>query len=146
MNATLGNSPAAGMRASDADRDAVLSDLSEHFQAGRLTPEEFEDRAGRALAARTWGELTDLLRDLPGTRPGPQGPVGAASRAARPERPSGRGAPAPIAALAAIGIAVAVSVGVAHSSWGWLWVVLGLLIVRRLIRHAGPRGCCGPRD
>jgi len=27
----------AAMRASDADRDAVVSDLSEHFQAGRLT-------------------------------------------------------------------------------------------------------------
>lgn len=137
MNAALGSSPAAEMRASDADRDAVLSDLSEHFQAGRLTLEEFEDRAGRVLAARTWGELKDLLRDLPGTLPGPQVQVAAAYSAAWPERPSGRRAPAPIAVLAAIGIAVAVSVGIGHSSWGFLWVVLGLLIVRRLVRHAG---------
>ena len=70
MNATMGNYPAAEMRASDADRDAVLSELSEHFQAGRLTNTEFDDRAGQALAARTWGELRDLLRDLPGARPG----------------------------------------------------------------------------
>jgi len=130
MNARSGNS--AEMRASDADRDAVLSDLSENFQAGRLTTEEFEDRTGRALAARTWGELKDLLRDLPSTLPEPRARVGVASSAAQPERPSGRGAPASIAVLAAIGIAVAVSAGVAHGSWGFLWVVLGLFIVRRL--------------
>ena len=65
MNAALGNDPSVQMKASDADRDAVLSDLSEHFQAGRLTAGEFEDRTGRALAARTWGELHDLTADLP---------------------------------------------------------------------------------
>jgi Domain of unknown function (DUF1707) len=144
MNATLGNSPTAEMRASDADRDAVLSELSEHFQAGRLTPEEFEDRAGRVLASRTWGELTDLLRDLPSTLPGPQAPVAGAPFAAPPQRPSRHGAPAPVAVLAAIGVAVAVSADIAHGSWGFLAVVFGLLIVCRLIRHAGiPK--CGPR-
>jgi hypothetical protein len=45
------------MRASDADRDAVVADLGEHFQAGRLTLAEFDERTDRALAARTWGEL-----------------------------------------------------------------------------------------
>jgi Domain of unknown function (DUF1707) len=144
MNATPGNFPAAEMRASDADRDAVLSGLSEHFQAGRLTLGEFEDRAGRALAARTWGELKDLMGDLPSALPEPPAPVAAASSAARPQRLPGRGAPAPIAVLAAIGIAVAVSVGITHSSWGFSWV-LGVLIVRRLIRRAGTPGCCGPR-
>src|ERR1044072_7484528 len=43
----------AAMRASDADRDAVVSDLSEHFQAGRLTAAELDERTGLALAART---------------------------------------------------------------------------------------------
>ena len=144
MDATFGNS-SAEIRASDADRDAVLADLSEHFQAGRLTPVEFEDRAGRALAARTWGELKDLLQDLPSTLSRPQAPVAAASSAARPERPSGRVAPAPVVVLAAIGIAVAVSAGIAHGSWGFLPVVLGLLIACRLIRHAGTPRRCGPR-
>lgn len=146
MNGTLQNTPTAEMRASDADRDAVLSDLSVHFQAGRLTHEEFDDRAGRALAARTWGELRDLVQDLPSTLPGPQAAVAAGPSGAGPVRPSGRVAPAPIAALAAIGIAVAVSVGIAHSIWGLLWIVLALLVVRRLIRHAGTPGACGPRD
>jgi hypothetical protein len=47
------NDRPAAMRASDADRDAVVSDLSEHFQAGRLTAGEFDDRTGQALTART---------------------------------------------------------------------------------------------
>jgi hypothetical protein len=136
MNATSGNYPAAAMRASDADRDAVLSDLSEHFQAGRLTSEEFDERAGQALAARTWGELRDLLRDLPTTLPGPRVPA-TASPAARPERPFGRRAPIPVPVLVGIGIAIAVSVGIAHG-WGLLWLVLvAWFIARRLTWWAG---------
>jgi len=59
------NFPPGGIRASDADRDLAVDDLSEHFQAGRLTKEEFDDRSGRALRARTGQELTDLFVDLP---------------------------------------------------------------------------------
>ena len=144
MNATTGNYFPAELRASDSDRDAVVSDLGEHFQAGRLTAEEFDERMGRALAARTWGELKELLRDLPATRPGPQVPA-AVSSAARPDRPSGHWAPAPIAVLAAIGIAVAVSVGIAHNGWGLLWVVfVWLFIARRRIYSAGAPRRSGP--
>jgi len=115
MNATPGNDPSVQMKASDADRDAVLSELSEHFQAGRLTAGEFEDRTGRALAARTWGELRDLMQDLPAS-------------------------PAPIAVLAGIGIAVAMSAGTGHARWGILWLLLPvLLIARRLACCAGAR-------
>jgi len=144
MNATQANHPTATMRASDADRDAVLSDLGEHFQAGRLTAEEFDERAGRALAARTWGELKELLRDLPATRPGPHVPA-AASSAPWPERSAGHRAPAPIAVLAVIAIAVAVSVGLAHGVWGVLALVwVGLLIARRRIYSAATPGRSGP--
>jgi len=142
MNATMGNYPAAEMRASDADRDAVLSELSEHFQAGRLTAAEFDERAGQALAARTWGELRDLLRDLPGARPGPRA---ATSSVASPERPSGRPARLPVAALAGIGIAVALSLGVAHGIWGLWWLLLpALLITRRVISSASASAHSGP--
>ncbi len=57
----------ARIRASDADRDHVVSLLQEHHAAGRLTAEEFGDRIDRALAARTLGELDELLADLPHT-------------------------------------------------------------------------------
>ena len=57
--------PSGGLRVSDADRDRAIAELSEHFQAGRLTAEELEDRTGRALQARTAGELAELFTDLP---------------------------------------------------------------------------------
>jgi DUF1707 SHOCT-like domain len=54
------------IRASDADRDRTASLLREHLSAGRLTPEEFNDRLDRAFAAKTVGEIDTLLKDLPG--------------------------------------------------------------------------------
>jgi hypothetical protein len=36
-----------------------------HYQAGRLTTEELEDRTGRALQARTTADLAALFTDLP---------------------------------------------------------------------------------
>jgi Domain of unknown function (DUF1707) len=112
----------AAMRASDADRDAVLSDLSEHFQAGRLTAAELDERTGQALAARTWGELRELLADLPATLPATSG---------RPPTPAGRVARPPIAALAGIGIAAAVLLGVATGGWGVIWLLLPVLLIGR---------------
>jgi hypothetical protein len=57
--------PAGDLRVSDADRDRALSELSEAFQAGRITADEFEQRSGQALGARTGKELSTLLADLP---------------------------------------------------------------------------------
>lgn len=54
------------IRASDADRDRTASLLREHHAEGRLTAEEFHERLDRALAAKTRGELDELLADLPG--------------------------------------------------------------------------------
>jgi hypothetical protein len=126
------------MRASDADRDAVLSDLSEHFQAGRLTADEFEERTGQALAARTLGELRELLSDLPVTRPTAATPSGT-----RSWTPSGRPAPRLIAALAGIGIAAAVLVNAGHGRWGFIWLLLPvLLIARHLTCSCGAPGRC----
>ncbi|MGH3189429.1 MAG: DUF1707 SHOCT-like domain-containing protein [Streptosporangiaceae bacterium] len=61
--------PLGDMRVSDADRDRALSELSEAFQAGRITSEEFGQRSGQVLAARTGKELAVLLADLPISRP-----------------------------------------------------------------------------
>jgi hypothetical protein len=52
MNAVTGDYLPAAMRASDADRDAVLSDLSQHFQAGRQADRCRTRRADRAGADR----------------------------------------------------------------------------------------------
>jgi len=53
------------IRASDADRDRTAALLREHHAAGRLTAEEFDERLDKAYAAKTLGELDELLADLP---------------------------------------------------------------------------------
>jgi Domain of unknown function (DUF1707) len=54
------------IRASDADRDRTINLLREHLAAGRLDNVEFDERMERALAAKTLGELDQLMSDLPG--------------------------------------------------------------------------------
>ncbi|MFJ4436846.1 DUF1707 domain-containing protein [Streptomyces sp. NPDC088923] len=53
------------LRASDADRERVAERLREAVAEGRLDMEEFDVRLGAAYAARTYGELVPLTRDLP---------------------------------------------------------------------------------
>ena len=57
--------PPGDLRVSDADRDRAQSELSEAFQVGRITADEFDQRSGQALRARTGKELSALLADLP---------------------------------------------------------------------------------
>jgi hypothetical protein len=57
--------PDDSLRVSDAERDAVLRTLGDHAAVGRLTLDELEDRSGRALTAKTRGELASLTTDLP---------------------------------------------------------------------------------
>jgi hypothetical protein len=57
--------PDDSLRVSDAERDAVLDTLGNHAAVGRLTLDELEERSGRALAAKTRGELATLTSDLP---------------------------------------------------------------------------------
>jgi DUF1707 SHOCT-like domain len=142
VNTTTGKHLPAEMRASDSDRDAVVSDLSEHFQAGRLTAEEFDQRTGRALAARTWGELRDLLADLPAARPAPQAPA-AESPGARPRPAGGRFTPPVIAALAGIAITGVVLVDVTHGRWGFIWLLWVVPVIARRLTCSprAPRRC-----
>jgi hypothetical protein len=56
---------APGVRASDADREQLISELNEHAVAGRLSTDELEERLQAAYAARTTGELDALRSDLP---------------------------------------------------------------------------------
>jgi Domain of unknown function (DUF1707) len=53
------------IRASDADRDRVAALLREHHAVGRLDDAEFQERLDRAMAAKTLGDLDDLMADLP---------------------------------------------------------------------------------
>ena len=70
--------PDASLRVSDAERDVTLRQLREHAAVGRLTLDELEDRAGKALAAKTRGDLAVLTSDLPSAAgtPAPTAPAG----------------------------------------------------------------------
>lgn len=52
--------------ASDTDRDQVTRLLADAFAHGRLDHSEFDARTSRALAARTHGDLDDVLAGLGG--------------------------------------------------------------------------------
>jgi hypothetical protein len=53
------------LRIGDAERDATMAQLREHFVAGRLTFDELTERIDLALAAKTQGQIDRLMTDLP---------------------------------------------------------------------------------
>lgn len=53
------------LRIGDGERDAAVSALGEHYAAGRLTQEEYDERSGAAWSARTNAQLWPLFADLP---------------------------------------------------------------------------------
>lgn len=56
------------VRASDADRDAVISQLRERYAEGRLTHDTLDHRLDEALRARYTDDLAGVLADLPSRR------------------------------------------------------------------------------
>jgi hypothetical protein len=126
--------PPGDLRVSDADRDRAVAELSEHFQTGRLTQEEFEDRSGRALRARTGGELSELFTDLPQGMP----PATVRPGSIRPGHvPVARVVIACVIAAIIVGNVLGNIFGYGHShtfNFGWLVPVLILSWVFR--RHA----------
>ena len=129
------------IRVSDAERDQAVAELSEHYQAGRLTLEEFDDRSNLALQARTGSDLSGLFTDLPqGAAPSIMAP--AAPAAADVPAAAGRRAGRPVTARAVIACVIAVTVignvvgalagGQGQHHVGWLVpvVILGFVFLR----------------
>lgn len=57
------------LRAGDVDREFVAERLREALNEGRLTLTEYDDRLQETYAARTYGDLKNLLSDLPTVAP-----------------------------------------------------------------------------
>lgn len=136
------------LRVSDADREAVVTELGRHFQDGRLDHGEFDERMGAALSAKTEGDLTGLLTDLP--RSAQRSP-------ADPSDPSDRhrGGP-PLIALLPIALVAFAVTGLLTGGWyhgtgwhhgagwvgaGWpfapfglLWLIIPILAIRARAR------------
>jgi len=79
------------LRAGHADREQVIEALKDAFVQGRLTRDELDVRAGRALAARTRAELAALTADIPGG-PAAAGPARTPAPAPVRRRPLARAA------------------------------------------------------
>jgi hypothetical protein len=62
----------AGIRAADVDRDHVAGLLSTAYAEGRLSKDEYDDRLASAYGARTYGELDQIVADLPVPAPSAQ--------------------------------------------------------------------------
>jgi hypothetical protein len=109
MDFTTMDYPRGDQRVSDADRDRALAELSENYQAGRLTTEELDERTGLALRARTGRELTNLLADLPRKQTGglPRADIGSA----------GPGTGAGMSAGAGMGMGTGRGMGAGGSLW-----------------------------
>lgn len=58
-------SDAGKLRVSDHEREGVVEELREHTVAGRLTPEELDERLGAVYEAKTRADLDALRADLP---------------------------------------------------------------------------------
>jgi hypothetical protein len=133
------------LRASDAERERVVTFLREHALLGRLSDDELEDRIGLAYASVTVGDLERLIADLP---------RGSRHAAARPRfTPSQRRRGAPPALIgvglgaliltglpfALIGVAIALGVALLATVFA-LSVVFGpFLLVALLIVLASKR-------
>ena len=108
------------LRASDADRERVAQLLRENAADGRLDMDELDERLETAYAARTFGELDALTRDLPVVAPQP----------GLPDRP-GRRTPVPttfiwISALL-IAIWAVTGAGYFWPMWPMLWFAFATL-------------------
>ncbi|MEV5649659.1 DUF1707 domain-containing protein [Nocardia sp. NPDC052254] len=66
------------VRASDADREKIVERLRSAMDEGRLNLAEFDERVQQVYVARTYGELSPILSDLPAVRDEP--------RSSRPKR------------------------------------------------------------
>ncbi len=92
------------LRLGDVERESAVTALGEHYAAGRLTREEYDERSDRALRATTFTELKPLFVDLPAPHPRVSQPSGSRSRgtwtpSASPAPPVRRGPRVPLLPL-----------------------------------------------
>ncbi len=123
------------MRASDADREHVVDILTAAFVQGRLSLDEQSLRAGQALAARTYAELTALIADIPVPPlkvPPPPSPARLPAATARPPVPPGR---MPASAKAAVWAAIVIVA--VPAVWAAFLTYYGGLLILFLLAFTG---------
>lgn len=124
----------APLRIGDAERDRAIAALGDHFAAGRLNAEEFEQRVDQAIKARFNSDLEPLFVDLPRTvEPTMDSPS---------HRQDAHLAWSPVLWFAPLIVMCAVVAAVILSApwlvWMFLWVFLITGFFRHRRRHFGP--------
>jgi hypothetical protein len=117
------------LRVGDTERTKVTEALHDHFAQGRLTHDELDERLHATLSAKTYGDLRQVTRDLPGPEPvaafGPPA-AGSAAPPGRPARRRPRGLPL-------LPLAIGVFVATVLLSGGTMWALFGVLKVVFLV-------------
>jgi hypothetical protein len=124
--------PTGPVRIGDAERDSAVSTLGDHFAAGRLTREEFDERIEKAMQARFQSDLQPLFADLPGP---------AVERLPTTGWPTGGPPRVPIfllflPVLIVALIVTAIAIGAPWMLWGMFW----LFILSRFFARRPPSG------
>jgi hypothetical protein len=115
------------VRIGDAERDEAAQALGDHFSAGRLDREEYDERLEAVFAARVGSDLSAVFRDLPAPHPG---------QPRRPSRPAARHAPHfPFVPVMLILVGVIIFTG----AWWVLWIGLGLWMLSHRFGRARHR-------
>lgn len=139
--------PQGAIRVSDAEREAAVAELSQHYQQGRLTVEEFDQRSGQAFAARTGDELHALFDDLPPVAasrpplPDSLPAVPGVRAAERHHRPRGRVIAACVIAYFALGNGISAIASAASQDWASALgaiipaIILGLILFALIRRR-----------
>jgi uncharacterized protein DUF1707 len=124
----------ANLRAADADRERTAERLRKGHAEGRLDTAEFQQRLERCYEAKTFGELGELVRDLP-------------RQDERDERRTSwslrRWRLMPLVPFLLALFVLSTATGHHHHVW-WLWIPLVFVFLRMFAwrrRHwsAGPR-------
>lgn len=115
------------VRIGDKERDEAAHDLGEHFAAGRLAREEYDDRLALIFGARTWSDITPIFGDLPAPKPGQPAPQAQAfTREAWVASRRHRARP-PMFPILMILIGVAIFTG----NWWVFWLGFGGIVLFR---------------
>ena len=115
--------PDPHMRISNAERNEIADTLSKHYAEGRLDSNEFDERVGRVMNAKTRGDVAGVLDDLP--------------RLGTPEPPPTRRRPLGQWVLALVLLLVVASAVAVPPHVHVPWLLIG--VVAFLLWHRGRR-------